>query len=81
MQYLIDNNRRSTNLYSDSRTAIWWIKKKTIRTTLPKTSTTKQLWSLIEKQLERLQSNTTTINVQKRETKERGEIPADFWRK
>lgn len=68
-------------VYSDSRNAISWVKQKKCRTKLPRTAETEELFTIIERAEKWLRENTYTTPVLKWETKEWGEIPADFGRK
>lgn len=68
-------------IYSDSRTAISWVKQKKCKTKLPCTPETEELFQLIERAEKWLQVNSITTPIYKWETQEWGEIPADFGRK
>lgn len=68
-------------IYSDSVNAISWVKQKKCKTKLPRTSETEQLFVLIERAEKWLKENKFTTRILKWETKEWGEIPADFGRK
>lgn len=68
-------------VYSDSRTAISWVRKKQIRTKLPRTEKTAKLFELVDRALIWLHENTYSTPILKWETKLWGEIPADFGRK
>ena len=68
-------------VYSDSVNAISWVKQKRCKTKLPRTAETEQLFLLIERAEKRLKENTYSTPILKWETKEWGEIPADFGRK
>lgn len=68
-------------LYSDSRTALSWVKKKKVNTGLVHNSQTAALWDKLKKAEEWLQSHDISLPLVKRETAERWEIPADFGRK
>ncbi len=68
-------------IYSDSRTAISWVKNKKAKTTLERTPKNGKLFELIERAEKWLKSNTYTTQIRKWETKAWGEIPADFGRK
>lgn len=68
-------------LYSDSRIAIGWVRKKKCGTKLNKTSKNAQLFELIARAEEWLKKNRFNTPIVKWETKAWGEIPADFGRK
>lgn len=68
-------------IYSDSANAISWVKQKKCKTKLPRTTETEQLFVLIERAEKWLKENRFTTQILKWETKEWGEIPADFGRK
>ena len=68
-------------VYSDSVNAISWVKQKRCKTKLPRTAETEQLYLLIERAEKWLKENTYSTPILKWETKEWGEIPADFGRK
>lgn len=68
-------------IYSDSKIAISWIKQKTCKTKLARTDNNAQLHALIKRGEEWLRTNTWSTPIYKWETKEWGEIPADFGRK
>ena len=68
-------------VYSDSATAIGWVRQKKCKTKLPRTSRTEELFSLIERAEAWLRSHPDTAPVRKWETGRWGEIPADFGRK
>lgn len=68
-------------IYSDSVNAINWVKQKKCKTKLPREPKTEQLFLLIERAEKWLRENTYTTPILKWETKQWGEIPADFGRK
>ena len=68
-------------IYSDSVNAISWVRQKKCKTKLPRTAETEELFKLIERAEKWLRENTYTTRILKWETKEWGEIPADFGRK
>jgi ribonuclease HI len=71
----------SIPIYSDSRTAIAWVKKKAIKTTLERNSVNAELFNRVDKALEWLHSNSFTTPILKWETEDWGENPADYGRK
>lgn len=68
-------------VYSDSRTAIAWVRKKAIKTNLARSPKNEQLFSLVDRALVWLKTNKWKNPVLKWETQYWGEIPADFGRK
>ena len=68
-------------IYSDSRTAILWVRNKKIKTKQARTERNKQLFALIDRALIWLEENDYANQILKWETKVWGEIPADFNRK
>ena len=68
-------------IYSDSVNAINWVKQKKCKTKLPREPKTEELFKLIERAEKWLRENTYTTKILKWETKQWGEIPADFGRK
>lgn len=68
-------------IYTDSRTAMSWVRKKKCNTKLEPTAKNSKIFELIERAEEWLQKNTYNTPIVKWETKAWGEIPADFGRK
>ena len=68
-------------LYSDSRIAMGWVKKKKCNTKLKPNAKNKTLFELVSRAEIWLQTNSYTTTIVKWETKAWGEIPADFGRK
>jgi ribonuclease HI len=68
-------------IYTDSMTAISWIRKKRANTTLKKTERNQILFDLIARAEKWLRENTWQNKLLKWETQIWGEIPADFGRK
>ena len=68
-------------LYTDSRIAMGWVKKKKCNTKLKKSAKNKSLFELVVRAENWLKKNPYTTKVVKWETKAWGEIPADFGRK
>ncbi|MHC0035571.1 ribonuclease H1 domain-containing protein [Pseudoneobacillus sp. C159] len=70
-----------TTIYSDSMTAIAWVRNKKANTSLVRNNETKQVWSLIERAEKWLKENSYQNKIIKWETSQLGEIKADFGRK
>jgi ribonuclease HI len=68
-------------IYSDSQTAIGWVKKKKANTKHEESSFNQELFDLLERAENWLANNTYQNPIIKWETKDWGEIPADFGRK
>ena len=68
-------------VYSDSRTAISWVKKKKINTKLERNKKNNELFQLVDRALIWLHNNSFDNQILKWETAYWGEIPADFGRK
>lgn len=71
----------SVPVYTDSRTAIAWVKKKKANTKIAPTAKNAELLGLIVRAEAWLHNNTWNNPILKWETKDWGEIPADFGRK
>ena len=69
-------------VYTDSRNALLWVRARRCRTKLPRTPRTEELFRLIGRAEKWLRDNDhADIPLLKWETKQWGEIPADFGRK
>ncbi len=80
LQYLHKNNS-DQYLYSDSKHAISWISQKKCKTKLEKNKWTERIFAAVQEAEERLRQTNPSTKILKRQTDQRGEIPADFWRK
>ena len=78
---MLDKQGLRMTIYSDSRTAISWVRKKCCKTQLERTEETEQLFQLIERAEAWLKAHRVTIPIVKWETEQWGEVPADFGRK
>lgn len=72
---------KDTPIYTDSRIAMGWVKRKKAKTTLKNTPKTAFLHQLIQRAETWLKNNTYNNKILKWETESWGEIPADFGRK
>jgi ribonuclease HI len=73
-----DNN---LPVYSDSRTAIKWVRDKAVKTKLPRNAQSEILFVLLDRAVNWLNNNEYPNEVLKWQTGIWGEIPADFGRK
>jgi len=80
LAYLGQRNS-SWPIYSDSRTAIAWVRKRSANTKLERSAKNEDLFNLIDRAENWLRSNSWPNKVLKWETEYWGEIPADFGRK
>ncbi|NRH21011.1 ribonuclease H [Candidatus Gracilibacteria bacterium] len=71
----------SLPIYTDSQTAISWVKSKNARTKQPRNATNFELFILLDKAILWLKNNEYKNPILKWETKVWGEIKADFGRK
>jgi len=78
---LLKKQNSSFIIYTDSKTALSWVKKKVCNTKLERNKKNKALFELIERAVNWLKDNNYTTTIVKWETKAWGEIPADFGRK
>ena len=74
-------NQPDRVIYSDSRIGMGWVRQGKCKTKLTQTMENKKLFQLIARAENWLKENPLTNPIQKWETKEWGEIPADFGRK
>ncbi|PHN02066.1 ribonuclease H1 domain-containing protein [Flavilitoribacter nigricans] len=72
---------KNTPIYTDSRIAMGWVKRKKAKTTLKHSPKTARLHELIQRAETWLKNNTYKNPILKWETESWGEIPADFGRK
>lgn len=68
-------------IYSDSYNAILWVQKKQCKTKLQCTQETEKLFEIIARAEMWLRTHNVTTRILKWETRQWGEIPADFGRK
>lgn len=78
---LLKKQNSSKLIYTDSKTAMSWVKKKHCNTKLKHNQNNKTLFELVDRAVNWLKNNNYTTTVVKWETKAWGEIPADFGRK
>jgi len=68
-------------IYSDSKTAMSWVRNKKIKSNLAQTPNNAIIFELVERAMTWLKTNTYENPILKWDTKSWGEIPADFGRK
>ena len=78
---LLKKNNNPMPIYTDSVNAMSWVKNKKCKTKLEQSKLNEPIFDLIERAEKWLKSNSYDTKIVKWETKEWGEIPADFGRK
>lgn len=78
---LLKQSGNPTPIYTDSKTAMGWVKRKKANTKLVRNAKTALLHTLIERAEAWLRGNTYENPILKWDTEAWGEIPADFGRK
>ena len=78
---LFKQQQKSTPIYTDSATAMAWVRNKKCKTKLVKNSRTAPLYQLIVRAENWLKANSFDNPILKWQTEKWGEIPADFGRK
>lgn len=78
---LLKKSESDRIIYTDSKTAMSWVKKKICNTKLERNSKNEKLYELVDRAVTWLKTNSYKTTVVKWETKAWGEIPADFGRK
>lgn len=78
---LFHKNNPSLIIYSDSRTALKWVRERKTRTRLSPSAKNAHIFDLLARGEKWLNSNTFTNPILKWDTEKWGEIPADFGRK
>jgi ribonuclease HI len=68
-------------IYSDSKTAIAWVRNKKVNTKLKRTSKNTELFYALDNGVKWLKANEVNVKILKWATKLWGEIPADYGRK
>jgi ribonuclease HI len=77
----LKKNNSQLPIYTDSKTALAWIRNKHAKTTLDRIPENEILFDMIDRAEKWLKDNTWKNQILKWETKIWGEIPADFGRK
>lgn len=68
-------------IYTDSQTALAWLRNKRVNTNLERNDVTEELWTKIDDSIAWLKNNSYQNQILKWDTKAWGEIKADFGRK
>jgi ribonuclease HI len=78
---LLKRHNSSIPIYSDSRTAIVWVRNKAIKTNLERNRKNEALFELVDRAIVWLKENPFPNKILKWETEHWGENPADYGRK
>lgn len=81
LDYCEQHELTTLPIYTDSQTAISWVKAKNARTKQPRSAANFELFNLVDKAVMRLKTHEYKNPILKWETKVWGEIKADFGRK
>ncbi len=77
----LKKEKKNIPIYSDSQTAMKWVKDKKVNTRLERSSRNKKLFEYVERAVMWLRSNEYNNPILKWDTGNWGEIPADYGRK
>lgn len=81
LAYLKKKGLETYPIYTDSKTALAWVRNKKVKTTLTKNAKNKTLFELLGRAQDWLKTNDYKNPIIKWDTEKWGEIPADFGRK
>jgi len=81
LAYLKKLNKPEVKIYSDSRTAMAWVRNKKVKTTLKREKENEDIFDLLNRANKWLYDNDYQTKILKWDTERWGEIPADFGRK
>ena len=78
---ILEKDLKKKIIYSDSITAMSWVRKKRCQTKLTRSKENEEVFILVDRAIVWLKENKYSAIIKKWETKNWGEIPADFGRK
>ena len=78
---ILEKDLKKKIIYSDSITAMSWVRKKRYQTKLSRNKENEEVFILVDRAILWLKENKYSAIIKKWETKNWGEIPADFGRK
>jgi ribonuclease HI len=81
LAFLEKGKDKDTAIYTDSRTALSWLSHQRVKTTLKKNKTNEVLFKMMDRAVEWIKTHEWSRKIIKWDTKNWGEIPADFGRK
>ncbi len=74
-------NKENIPIYTDSKTAMAWLRNRKVKTTIKRNKLNETIFVLVDRAEKWIQNNSWKNQILKWETKLWGEIPADFGRK
>ena len=77
----LKKNKLDYPIYTDSRTALAWVRNKRVNTKLERTAKNVKVFHALDKAVKWLKTNEYNNRILKWDTKQWGEIPADYVRK
>jgi ribonuclease HI len=78
---LLKSQKSAKTIYSDSVTALSWVRNKRVSTNLVRDESTAEIWQLVDRALNWLSQHQYSNKILKWDTKKYGEIKADYGRK
>lgn len=78
---MLSRQGKTKPVYSDSRTALGWVKNRQVRSRLPRNKDTAAVWTLVDRALAWLEQNSYPNELLEWDTERWGQIRADFGRK
>lgn len=78
---LLQQQRSAMTIYTDSRTALAWVRNRKAKTLLARTAETELAFQLVERAEHWLRTHMWPNRIEKWDTTQWGEIPADYGRK
>ncbi len=78
---ILEKDLKKKIIYSDSITAMSWVRKKRCQTKLSRNKENEEVFILVDRAIVWLNKNNYSVIIKKWDTKNWGEIPADFGRK
>lgn len=81
LKYLHENDDHTTPIYSDSVSAIAWVRDRKVNSNLPRNNDTEELWDAIDHAIAWLNNHEYQNKVLKWNTEAWGESKADYGRK
>lgn len=81
LRMLAEAGDSTTPIYTDSLTARAWVRDRKVKSTLPRTAATAEVWEQVDRALGWLRTHAARSPIKVWDTRRWGEIPADFGRK